>query len=253
MLAGKRAFQGDDASDTLATVLKSEPAWSALPLEVPPAIRMLIRRCLEKDRNRRVTDISTAVFLIKEPSALAPVPSGTNAPYVAARRSRERLGWLVAGVLLLVGALSVPFAVVHFREPTPDNHPIRFVILAPDRGSVSGTPPSISPDGRRLAFVATLDGKTQLWIRSIESATAQPLVGTDGADFPFWSPDSRFIGFFADGKLRKIDASGGPPQTLCDAPAGRGGAWSRDGVIIFAPAATGPIHRVSSSGGPRHR
>ena len=116
MLAGKRAFQGDDVSDTLATVLKSEPAWSALPLEVPPAIRMLIRRCLEKDRNRRVTDISTAVFLINAPSTLAPVPSGTNAPYVAARRSRERLGWLVAGVLLLVGALSVPFAVVHFES-----------------------------------------------------------------------------------------------------------------------------------------
>ena len=109
---------------------------------------------------------------------------------------------------------------------------------------------ALSPDGLRLAYVARdADGKSSLWVRPLDSLQAQPLAGTDGAAFPFWSPDSRSIGFFAGSKLKRIDASGGPPLTLCDAPLPRGGSWSQDGVILFTPSVNVPIHRVSSSGG----
>ncbi|MGH9253275.1 MAG: hypothetical protein ACRD3C_01760 [Vicinamibacterales bacterium] len=155
----------------------------------------------------------------------------------------------MAGVLLLIGAASLPFAVIHVREAAPDARSIRFDVLMPEKTTFVGVPPAISPDGRRLAFVASLEGRTQLWIRPVDSTVAQPLAGTDGADYPFWSPDSRSVAFFAGGRLRKIEASGGPPQTLSDAPIPRGGAWSRDGVIVFAPTATGPLHRVAAAGG----
>ena len=248
MLSGQRAFRGDTAADTMGAILANGPPdLPTAERHIPPPLERIVDRCLEKNPGARFQSTKDLAFALEALAAHSGAAEGVSA--VPARRNRERLAWLVAGVLVLVGALSVPFAVVHFREPAPDNHPIRFVMLAPEKAAVSGTPPSISPDGRRLAFVATLDGKTQLWIRPIESATAQPLPGTDRADFPFWSPDSRFIGFFADGNLKKIEASGGPPQTLCDAPGGRGGAWNRDGVIIFSPRAIGPLHRVSSSGG----
>jgi Tol biopolymer transport system component len=246
MLTARRAFAGDDVSDTLASVLKAEPDWTALAQETPPPIRRLLRRCLAKDSKARIGDAAIARIEIDDLESGAHID--TNIAQQMPRR-RERLGWVAAGVLLLVGAVSAPFAVVHFREPARDDRPIRFVMLAPEKATVSNIPPIISPDGRRLAFVATVDGKTQLWIRPIDSTTAQPLPGTDNADYPFWSPDNRFIAFFSDGKLRKIDASGGPPQTLCDAPAGRGGAWNGDGVIFFAASAPGPLYRVSSSGG----
>src|SRR5207244_5792640 len=102
-----------------------------------------------------------------------------------------------------------------------------------------------SPDGRRLVFVMFKgDQKPQLWVRRLDALSGQALPGTDDASFPFWSPDSRFIGFFAQGKLKKIDASGGPPQTICDAPAGEGGTWNRDGRIVFAPDSTGGVFQV---------
>src|SRR5439155_18414590 len=106
------------------------------------------------------------------------------------------------------------------------------------------------PDGRRVAFGTTAaEGQRLLWVRSLDALSPQALTGTEGASFPFWSPDSRFVGFFADGKLKRIETSGGPALTLCDAPQGRGGTWNRDGVIVFAPDTTGTLHRVSASGG----
>jgi hypothetical protein len=246
MVTGKRAFAGDDVSDTLANVLKTEPDWTALPRETPAPIRRLLRHCFAKDSKARIGDASIARIEIDDLRSGAHVDAAI-VPQLP--RHRERLAWVAAGALLLVGVVSLPFAVVHFREPARNDRPIRFDMLAPAQAIFSGTPPVISPDGQRVAFVANLDGKTQVWIRPIDSTTAQPLPGTDEADYPFWSPDSRFIAFFAGGRLRKIDASGGPAQTLCEAPAGRGGTWNRDGVIVFAPSNTGPLSRVSSSGG----
>jgi Tol biopolymer transport system component len=156
---------------------------------------------------------------------------------------------LAASVLLVIAAVTMPFAIAHVRENVPEDRTLRFDVPMPEKAITTGTPPVISPDGRHLAFVANQGGRFLLWIRPIDSTIAQPLPGTEGADYPFWSPDSRFIAFFANGSLKKIDASGGPPQTLCPAPIPRGGAWSRNDVIVFAPAATGPLHRVAASGG----
>jgi Tol biopolymer transport system component len=144
---------------------------------------------------------------------------------------------------------------IHFREKPPDALVERFSIPAPREtafyfSTFHGGPVEVSPDGRRLVFSAlTADGEIQLWIRALASLTSVPLAGTEGASFPFWSADSKNIGFFADGKLKRIDAVGGPPLTLCDAPTGVGGTWNREGVIVFAPNGGGPLHRVSASGG----
>jgi Tol biopolymer transport system component len=145
---------------------------------------------------------------------------------------------------------------VHFREKPPEAALVRFSISPPEKTAFIFTasaimgPPALSPDGRRLAFNATsADGKIQTWIRSLDTLTAQPLEGTEGSVFPFWSADGRFLGFFAGGKLKKIDASGGPPLTLSDAPSAFGGTWNRDGVIVFSPNGGGPLQKVSAAGG----
>jgi len=132
---------------------------------------------------------------------------------------------------------------IHAYILPPENTSFYFI------GGRAG-PPAISPDGKRLAFTAvSADGKQLLWVRALNSASAQPLAGTEGASFPFWSPDSRMLGFFAQGALKKIDAGGGPAQALAGAPLGRGGSWAPDGTIIFSPSSSGAIYRVSASGG----
>ncbi len=161
---------------------------------------------------------------------------------------------MVAGVAALGAAVLAPIALIHLREVPPETSVIRATILPPDNTTFDFAQglglPALSPDGRRIVFGArTADGATPLWVRSLDALTAQPLAGTDGATFPFWSPDGQFIAFFADGKLKKIDASGGPALTLTDAPLGRGGSWSRDGVIVFEGDVGGPLLRVSSAGG----
>src|SRR5207244_1050018 len=125
----------------------------------------------------------------------------------------------------------------YFRAPTSRPSAVRALIPPPENAHLlSFNNMAVSPDGLRLALVAIgANGVQSLWLRPLGALSAQPLAGTEGAILPFWSPDSRFIGFFANGKLKKIDAAGGPPQTLCDAPTGRGGTWNRDGVIVFAP------------------
>jgi Tol biopolymer transport system component len=252
MLTGKQAFTGETITDILGGIVRVDPDWSALPDTTPTSIRSLLRRCLQKDRRRRLKDIADASLEIEDALAVEaaqPAATMTPRPHEVASRSRNRRAWVVAGLLLLVAAVTAPFAVVHLRETQPDERAIRFDVILPDKVTLTGAPPAISPDGRRLVFVASLAGKTQLWIRPIDSTAAQPLAGTDGADYPFWSPDSRSIAFFAGGKLRKIDASGGPSQTLSDAPSARGGAWNQDDVIVFAPATLGPLHRVAAAGG----
>lgn len=249
MLSGKQAFGGESASEMLAAVLKLDPDWGALPPSTPASVKQLVGRCLTKDRKQRLQAIGEARITIElalsgatqEPEAIPGIPRGKY----------NYLPWALAGALFV--ALSV-LSFLQFNATPPDGGVVTTTILPP-AGVVFDfitTPnsPAISPDGRQLVFGArSADGKTQLWIRSMDSSTAQPLAGTESARFPFWSPDSKSLGFFAGGKLKTIAVAGGPPLTLADAPTGHGGTWSPEGMILFSPSEGGPLERVAASGG----
>src|SRR5882762_2412847 len=262
LLTGKEAFRGETLSDTIAAVLEREPDLQLLPPATPAKMRDLLRRCLQKDSQRRLRDIGDARIEIEEalaaPKDAAPTQAGVPVNATTQRKSRERLAWAIAAIAIVIAAL-VLGAFAYFRSVPQDPQTIRFFVSPPETWTLTrqlgltGSPPNplaVSPDGHRIALVATsADGKTLLWVRSLDTLNAQPLPGTEGAARPFWSPDSRFLGFFAGGKLKKIDVSGGPPLTLCDAPDDRGGAWSQDGVIVFAPRPDSALQKVSDSGG----
>jgi len=184
--------------------------------------------------------------------------SGSQANALAPRagsRNRERFWWIALTALLLLGLIALlPLGIAGLRHAPADTRVQKLSVMMPEKvgASSSGGPNlALSPDGRYLAFLANFEGKDLLWVRSLDSTSAQALAGTEGASTstPFWSPDSKFIGFFAGGKLKKISVSGGPPQTICDAAEGRGGAWNRDGIIIFTPGATGALYQVPATGG----
>jgi len=233
MLTGKRLFQGESAVEILGGVLNQEPDITGVPVRV----HRLLRWCLEKDRKKRLASISDARRLMEE--------SETAAMVTAAPASRLGLAaWAAAGLFLLT-SLGVSF--VHLREQPPAAQSLRYQISAP--WSATAEFPTLSPDGRILAFVTGSGGPSQLWVRSMDALDARPLAGTEGATYPFWSPDGAYLGFFAGGKLKKVAIAGGPSQTLCDANSGRGGTWSRDGVILFSPSPAGVIFRVAAAGG----
>jgi Tol biopolymer transport system component len=204
-----------------------------------------LRTLADKVKSGRSTVFSVAGGAAGSMAARPPVVAG-------GRSKRERLAWGIAA-LLAVG-LAV-LAVLYFGQPSPELETSRFEIAPPSGIRFARRAAQISPDGRHLVFVG-MSGRNvrSLWIRSMDSVEARPLNGTEGADEPFWSPDSRFVGFFADGKLKKIDIAGGPAQTLCDASAGRGGTWAAGatgdtGVIVFAATALGSLQEVSDAGG----
>ena len=160
--------------------------------------------------------------------------------------------WILSVALAAVAALAIYFALSHRQVSDVPN--TRFMVTPPENSTLAlvnvGGPISVSPDGRQLVFVAaTSDGKHHLWVRSLDTISARMLTATDDAAYPFWSPDARFVGFFADGKLKKTAVSGGPPQVLADAPNGRGGSWSHDDVILFSPHAVSGLYRLAASGG----
>jgi eukaryotic-like serine/threonine-protein kinase len=243
LLTGQRLFMGETVTDTLAAVVLSEPKLA----DTPNQVHRLLKRCLEKDPQKRLRDIGDAMSLLEE----APPPSSAA---VIAPPPSSRIGilaWVVAAVVLLAaGAL----AFVHFRETAPVAETVRFKDALPENGSFTITGVSaLSPDGRKLAFSAAgADGVPRVWLRSMDSLIAQPLPGSETAPVVialFWSPDSRYIGFQGEGKLKKIDTAGGPALVLCDVAGGNvgGASWSKDGVILFALA--GRLMRVSASGG----
>jgi Tol biopolymer transport system component len=247
MLTGTRAFQGDSVADALAAVIRNVPDWSRLPAATPMRIRVLLQRCLQKDPKQRLQAIGDARISLDE--VLSGAPEGLQAIVEMERSSqpwRKWLGWGTAGVFVLATAL---FAFLYFRQRPSVGHAMRFEIPLPEKISL-GNGFELSPDGRELAFIGTgADNQSRIWVRAIDSLEAHQLEGTDGATGrPFWSPDSRYIAYQAQGKLRKIESTGGPPLAICDAPAVvQGGSWNNDDVIIFGTP-TG-VMRVDASGG----
>jgi Tol biopolymer transport system component len=242
MLAGKPAFTGETVSDTLIEVATKQPDWKRIPATPGRNVQRLLRRCLEKDPKRRLRDIGEAWFLLED---------SAEQPEVAVPAPRHRRwSWIVAtGVTTVAALVSLPLAFVHFREKPSAPELVRFQIAAPGSGTAVGGA-YVSPDGRRIAISATgADGRTTLWVRTLDALDSRPLAATEGLGSPpFWSPDSRFIAFFVAGKLKKVEVTGGPAQTVCDAPdLWRGGAWSREGVIIFGT--NQGLMRVSEAGG----
>ena len=238
MLTGRAAFEGDDVPEILSRVLQREPDWTRLPSDLPATIAKLLRLCLQKDVKKRRQSAGDVRIDLED---------ALGEPVAATPGRSARLAWIVAAAAALVGvALRIP-TVRYLREAPPPSPPeTRTEIVTP-----ATTDPisfALSPDGRQLVFVASGDGRPRLWLRPLDKTTAQPLAGTEGASYPFWSPDSRSVGFFADGKLKRIDLGGGSPQALTDATA-RGGTWSADGVILFARTIGGPLFRVPASGG----
>jgi Tol biopolymer transport system component len=254
MATGKKAFAGRSQASLLAAILKEEPrAISEVQPMSPPALDRVVRRCLAKDPDERwqsARDVVHELEWIRDAGSQAGVP----AQVAARRKSRERLGWitaLAAVVLAAAGIVLAPRLLPRQRMAKV----VRFSIAPPENltlGGGNGTPSNsvISPDGRMLVFApGDSAGTTRLWVRPMESLAAREIPGTEGAAYPFWSPDGRSIGFFADGKLKRVPVDGGRPQVLCDANSGRGGTWSREGVILFSPASQAPLSRVPASGG----
>ncbi|HXT74273.1 MAG TPA: protein kinase [Candidatus Angelobacter sp.] len=252
MATGKRAFEGKTTASVIAAILEREPpAISQLQPMSPPALDRTVKICLAKDPDERfqsVHDMKLQLEWIRDGVSQA----GVLAPVAGHRKTREGIAWAAAALLVIVAAI---FATGYFLRAPTDAPAIRAFIKPAANTSITsyngGTAGfAISPDGLRLAYVALgPDGRSLLWVRPMDSLQAQPLDGTEGASMPFWSADSRFIGFFAGGKLKKIEASGGPPLTLADAPGGRGGTWNRDGTILFVPFFSTPLFRVSAAGG----
>jgi len=252
MLSGTQCFKGDTVSDTLASVLARDPDWDALPANTPPALRRLLERCLDKDPKRRLRDIGEARIVIEDILTGAAAPgTAPAAPAATVTGKGSRVPWIAAAFFFLLAVASL---LKQQSGNTPA--PLTFVEVSPPQGapfelgSVHPGPAAISPDGRRIVYTArSPEGGNVLWVRFLEENESRPLPGTDGAGYPFWSPDSRSIGFFVAGSLRRIEAAGGPPVTICKAPLGKGGTWNTDGTIIFAPTYNTGIHVVEAGGG----
>jgi serine/threonine protein kinase len=261
MFTGKKAFEGKSQASLISAIMASEPPpISALQPLTPAALDRLVKTCLAKDPDARWQSAGDLLRELKR-AAETPLDAAASASAAVVRRPhRQKSEWVAWSVAAVATLAAIAGGVVAFRGMTPAETPVyRTTILPPDDAGFSGATPTadrfaLSPDGRRLAFAGRgEDRRVQLWVRSLDQAIAQPLPGTDGATSPFWSPDSRSIGFYAQGKLKRVDASGGPPLTLTDAlPAGGGsggGTWNRDDVILFSPRAGSGLFRVSASGG----
>ena len=246
MATGKKAFTGKSQASLIGSILRDDPPSisEAAPM-IPPALNRVVKTCLAKDpedRFQTAHDAKLQLEWIDEGGSQAGLP----APVVARRKNREKLAWVVALIALLAAGLAT-FGYLR-RAPKPVQT-MRFEVAIPPNVIAIDTP-RISPNGRILAFNATdTGGLTRIWTRPLNALAAQPLPGTEGTTRPFWSPDSRFLGFFQGGKLMKIDVSGGPPTKICDAPTGSDGTWSPEGVILFDGTGSDPIHRVAAAGG----
>jgi eukaryotic-like serine/threonine-protein kinase len=252
MLSGKKPFTGETLTDAVAAIVKNEPDWQLLPAGTPPPVGSLIARCLRKDPAQRLHDIADGRFQIEE---VLNQPTGAATTAVHARHRREWIAWTAA-------LASLAAAVFFATRPAIDSSyssPISFPVYPPEKGTVFSEAvnttvnvPSfaLSPDGHTLTFSAAAPGtRPTLWLRSLDRVEARPLAGTEGAQDPCWSPDSRWISFYADGKLKKASVGGGAVQVLTQTATDfRGCTWRRDDTILFA-SGSGPILSVSATGG----
>jgi eukaryotic-like serine/threonine-protein kinase len=239
MLTGKLAFSGSSTASVIAAILEREAPSVA---EVaPPAVDRVLRLCLAKDPELRwqsARDLKSALELAAEP--LGPMRA----------RNASHLAWIIAAVSAIVAALAFWSP---WRQPQIEERSLQFKIDPPPGADFlleSGGGNAISPDGRTVVFVAVSSGGPKLWVRPLDAAVARELPGTENAQYPFWSPDSKSLGFFANGKLQRLDLAGGSPVTLAEAPNPRGAAWSTQGTIVFAPNAVSGLWKVAATGGP---
>jgi Tol biopolymer transport system component len=252
LLCGRPAFDGEDVTEILAAVVKTEPDWNRVPESTPPAIRTLLRRCLQKDKTLRIQAAGDARIEIQEALAAPPTAVAATAA-LAARGWRERVTQAGLAVFILTTiALAIGFVL---RAPKPPQL-LPAVHLSTEIGADAslyaavGPSAILSPEGTRLALVAAgSDQKRHIYVRYLDQSQATALSGTENARDPFFSPDGQWIGFFADGKLKKISIQGGAAVTLCDAGDDRGGSWGDDGAIVFAKDSTSALSKVSSAGG----
>jgi Tol biopolymer transport system component len=246
MLTGQQTFTGETTTDVLAKVLEAQPKWEALPAETPSSIRFLLETALNKDPKQRLHHIADAKLLLNQPATL------DKSTDVRVRARGGRWAWFAAALSLLAASV---LAVLYFMRTPAERPVLRFSISAPEKAVFPNSPltpfVSVSHDGRTIAFLAISDGIQRIWVRSLDSLDARLLAGTEGVagTWPFFSPDDRFLGFFAAGRLKKIDIGGGPAQVICDAT-GLMGSWNQNGVIVFSLlGGGGPLYRVDADGG----
>jgi serine/threonine-protein kinase len=251
MLTARRAFDGEDVTDTIAAVVRGDPDWSALPADAPPQIRLLLKRCLEKDRRARVSDIGVARFLMNEPTATAdPGEASSAAP--AARRSwvTALAAGLILGTALVAGAWALSL-----RRPAAAARPVAFTLTPPATepllAQVNDHDVAISPDGSLIVYRSFSEAtQSHLVVRAIGDIALRPLPGTDNARFPFVSPDGRWVGFFSGPDLCKVPIAGGARVVIArlnGAP--RGASWGDDDFIVVATAESAGLQRVPANGG----
>jgi serine/threonine-protein kinase len=241
VLTGRPAFLGETISDTISYILERKPDWSVLPFDTPPRIHELLRRCLQKDSERRFRDAWDVRVEIEE---ARDEPSSESVEKPSITGWRRMIPWCIA-------ILATAFAIWSLTQQTPTDHrlPARSVIPTQPLGVSMWPMLALSPEGRRIVYVADRAGTSQLYVRNMDSFDSTPIPGTMGAASPFFSPDGQWVGFFADGKLKKVSLEGGTPQVLCAAPRPLGGTWGPDDSIIFAPMTNTGLRRISSSGG----
>jgi Tol biopolymer transport system component/tRNA A-37 threonylcarbamoyl transferase component Bud32 len=252
MATGRKAFSGTSQASLIGAILRDDPpAISEVSPMSPPTLNRVVKTCLAKDpedRFQTAHDVKLQLQWVVEGGSQAGLP----APVVARRKNREKLAWAVAAAAIVAAGLA---AFGYLRRAPVEASRVSAFLLPPEKTELELSDANVgsltvSPDGRYATFAAKgPEGKVMLWLRALGELGAKPVSGTQGGTFPFWSPDSRFLAFFADAKLQKVDISGAPPLPLCDAPNGRSGAWNREGVILFSPDSTTGIVRVPAAGG----
>ena len=242
MVAGVRPFAGEDTTETIAAIVRAEPDWSRLPRGIPESIRRALRRCLEKDPRRRIADIRDARLEIDD------APRGDSVVSSAPSTSRQRERFLWSASLITMAIVTGALFWQQQRTPAPAAREIHAEILAPPTSDPLSV--ALSPNGTNILFVASANGIPQLWLHSLETGLERPLRGTEGASHPFWSSDSRSIGFFAHERLYVMDdyTTGGVPKSIAFTPVPTGGTWNRD-VILFQVVPDSPVFRVPARGG----
>jgi Tol biopolymer transport system component len=238
MLTGQSAFGGDDVTDTLAAIVRAEPAWGAVPANTPEAVRRLLRRCLTKDLQQRLPEITTARLDIQDAQL-------DEAPAVAQSSERRSAALRWAALLASVAAIGLVATAALRRDARPPE--LRVDIATPPTGAPTAF--ALSPDGLKLVFAAPSNGQMMLWLRSLEDGSTRVLAGTDGVGSAFWSPDSRSLGFLFGGSVKRLDLSDGSVRTLVERGGGGsgGGAWNNDGVILYAVSSATALSRLGAA------